>query len=302
LFLETVSHITQPPGSVHHLPGKRCLPPHVHRRAATVAISHSAREAPASPACLHLTATVRQRCFQVRADRACTRSRLALAWSRWQLLIRGVHAMQRLRLRLRRLRKLFRAWAAAALLQRAVLAALSEANSQDLPGGSSARFVRARAQAPASVQTVRMRSHPSLPVVIYRLASHALAPYLRAWRHAARRTSALRWGRRLACKRVMRVWAFGPKAAATRYQYIDESDSCEEERTWSDMISPKIASALGHRNKPANSLFSTQVSAAVSSHRDFSAPSCSESDADSARAASAAAASAAAARPGVARR
>jgi hypothetical protein len=167
-----------------------------------------------------------------------------MAWSQWVMLMRRIRAVQRSRLRLRRLRHCFGTWAAVSQLQSAVLAALSATDSSNNQGVTGPVFSLAQPRAHAAVQTSCI--HPSLSVVIHRLASRSLLPFLCAWRHLARRCCALRWGRELICARVMRVWA-GRSKFFTSSQDHDTEDSnlFTDEHLWSEMISPGKTDTAG---------------------------------------------------------
>lgn len=155
------------------------------------------------------------------------------------MLMRRIRAMQRFHLRLRRLRKCFRIWAAASQLQSAVLSALSTIDSDNLQGSPRPSFARVRPQAHAAVQTSCI--HPSFPVVIRRLAIRSLLPFVYAWKHISRRCSARRKGRKLICSRVMRVWTGRPKGRTPAQYEVEDSDFCNDEQLWSELISPNNA-------------------------------------------------------------
>ena len=117
-------------------------------------------------------------------------------------------ALQQQRLCLRRLRKCFNVWSAAMRLQRSVLQALSLADAHAHTGAyPPPQFVRVRPHAQVSAQTDRPCCHPSLPVVLHRLALRSLLPLVCTWRQQAVRSRALRWGRKRTCARAMMLWA-----------------------------------------------------------------------------------------------
>ena len=211
--------------------------------------------------------------MQARAVCARTRVRTISAWSRWQMLMRRVRAFQRLRVRLRQLRKCFGAWAADAQLHVSVLAALafSGAKEQD---GSLCQFVRVRPHAHSSVQTVRPSVHPSLSVVIKRLALRSVLQFLHTWRKVTRCSCALRWGIRHIFARVMRVWTYRPEPASIiNDQDIKHGDFISDDQRWQQLISPRSAytpaplpfsSATAHAPPNHNANFKASTKATAS--------------------------------------
>jgi hypothetical protein len=154
------------------------------------------------------------------------------------MFVRRIRALQRFRLRLRRLRKCFSTWAAASQLQNAVLAVLSTRDSQHFQDSARTSFVRVCPQVHASVQTSCIR--PSVHILIYRLATRSLLPFLLAWKRMVRCCFALRRGRKLICARVMRFWTCRRNTRTYAHQYETEgSDLCNDERLWSEITSPK---------------------------------------------------------------
>jgi hypothetical protein len=166
------------------------------------------------------------------------------AWSCWKTLIRRIRSQQCKRLHLRLLRRFFFAWGSAWRLQCSVLSALSSIDAEENQGNPSL-FVRVRHSAHASVQTRRPCIHASLSLVIHRLASGVLVIFIRAWRLAARRMRALRWGLKRLFARVFKVWAYRPKHFPfTDNLGTDDSDAAnDEQRWWQLLISPKSSSA-----------------------------------------------------------
>jgi hypothetical protein len=168
------------------------------------------------------------------------------AWSRWKMLILRIRSQQCKRVHFRLLRHFFVAWVSAWQLQCLVLSALSsidaEANQDNPP-----LFVRVRHSAHASVQTRRPCIHPSLSLVIHRLASGALVIFIRAWRRAARRMRALRWRLKRLFARVLKAWAYRPKHTPFTDSLdlgTDDSDAVnDEQRWWQLLLSPKSSSA-----------------------------------------------------------
>ena len=168
------------------------------------------------------------------------------AWSRWKMLICRIRSQQCKRLHLRLLRHFFAAWVSAWQLQCSVLAALSSIDAEENQDNPPL-FVRVRHSAHASVQTHRPSIHASLSLVIHRLASGVLVIFIRAWRLAARRMRALRWGLKRLFARVLKAWAYRPKHAPSTDSLdlgADDSDAVNDEQGWWQLlISPKGSSA-----------------------------------------------------------
>jgi hypothetical protein len=75
----------------------------------------------------------------------------------------------------------------------------------------------------------------------------AVLIFIRAWRLAARRMRALRWGLKRLFARVLKAWAYRPKHAPSTDSLdlgADDSDAVnDEQRWWQLLISPKGSSA-----------------------------------------------------------
>ncbi len=190
--------------------------------------------------------------------------------------MRRVRAFQRLRVRLRRLRKCFGTWAADMQLHSSVLAALafSGAKEQD---GSLSQFVRVRPHLHSSVQTVRPSVHSSLSVVIKRLALRSVLQFFHTWRKVTRCSCALRWGIRHIFARVMRVWTYRPEPAIIiNDQDIKNGDFISDDERWQQLISPRSActpapipfsSATAHA--PSNNNANVKASTKATASRRF---------------------------------
>jgi hypothetical protein len=242
--------MSQSLGVVYHFTRKSCLPPHFFNCAAALEFLLMLRKH------LHHTAICNfsvgsfssldslLTChLQARALRTRARLRMTSAWSQWLLLMRHIRAFQRLRMRLRRLRQCFRAWAAEFQLQCAVLAALSLSDAPER-NGSPPEFVRARPHVHSSVQTVRLIIHPSLSVVIHRLVLCAVVPFLHIWRRTTRHSCALRWGIKRTCAHVMRVWVHRLKQAEVDDdQHNGNVDFVDDDQRWQQLISLQSAPA-----------------------------------------------------------